>query len=261
MINDDLLTLISPLSFYEILIFLITGVNMSKNIELIQISLMKSGYNPGVIDGVWGRNTIDAVKKFQKDKGLNVDGIVGEKTASILFSDPQDTTSKPSLIIPWFEEAKRLVGTKEFVGAGSNPIIMEWSDSLDIRYNGDDVPWCGLFVAHCIGASLPEEVLPGNPLGARQWEKFGKRITPSLGAIMVFWRESMQSGKGHVGFYMGEDQDAYQILGGNQSDAVCLTWVNKNRFLNAHWPLTASALNNAMTITKQRTEGLSRDEA
>lgn len=234
---------------------------MSKNIELIQLSLMKAGYNPGVIDGVWGRNSIDAVKKFQKDKGLIIDGIVGEKTANALFSGPDSTIPKSSLFIQWFEEAKRLVGTKEIIGSASNPIIMEWSDSLDIRYSGDDVPWCGLFVAHCIGATLPEEVLPGNPLGARQWEKFGKRITPSLGAIMVFWRESMQSGKGHVGFYAGEDNDAYQILGGNQSDTVCLTWVNKNRFLNARWPQTASALNNAITVTKQHTEGLSQDEA
>lgn len=234
---------------------------MSENIELIQAALMKAGYNPGVIDGIWGRNTIRAVKNFQSDKGLVVDGIVGDKTRKALFTGQDVAVPKSVFFIPWFEEAKRLIGTKEFSGNGNNPIIMEWSDSLDLRYSGDDVPWCGLFVAHCVGATLPDEVLPGNPLGARQWEKFGNRITPSLGAIMVFWRESPASGKGHVGFYTGEDADAYQILGGNQSDTVCLTWVNKNRFLQARWPQTASGLNNAITLTKQRTEGLSQNEA
>ena len=29
---------------------------------------------------------------------------------------------------------------------------------------------------------------------------------------MVFWRESKPSGKGHVGFHVGEDKDAYRIL-------------------------------------------------
>ena len=52
---------------------------------------------------------------------------------------------------------------------------------------------------------------------------------PRLAAVMVFWRESLASGKGHVGFYAGEDDSAYQVLGGNQSDKVCLTWVAKNR--------------------------------
>lgn len=55
---------------------------------------------------------------------------------------------------------------------------------------------------------------------------------------MVFWRLSLQSGKGHVGFYAGEDKDAYRILGGNQSDSVSLAWIGKDRFLTARWPAT-----------------------
>ncbi len=81
-----------------------------------------------------------------------------------------------------------------------------------------------------------------------------------MGAVMVFWRESRQSGKGHVGFYVGEDKDAYQILGGNQSDSVCLTWVSKSRFLSAHWPRTAAKLTSEVAV-KKRDEGLSVNEA
>ena len=100
----------------------------------------------------------------------------------------------------------------------------------------------------------------GNPLGARQWETFGDATAPRLGAVMVFWRESLASGKGHVGFYVGEDDTAYQILGGNQSDKVCLMWLAKDRLRGARWPKTASFLTSG-PLRKSRNEGLSTNEA
>ncbi len=38
------------------------------------------GYNVGAIDGVFGPDTENAVKQFQKDRGLVADGIVGQNT-------------------------------------------------------------------------------------------------------------------------------------------------------------------------------------
>jgi uncharacterized SAM-binding protein YcdF (DUF218 family) len=78
--------------------------------------------------------------------------------------------------------------------------------------------------------------MPNNPLGARQWERFGKGTTPQLGAVMVFWRESQSSGKGHVGFYWAQDSQAYHILGGNQSNTVSVTRIARDRLLQARWP-------------------------
>lgn len=57
---------------------------------------------------------------------------------------------------------------------------------------------------------------------------------------MIFWRESKQSVKGHVGFYTSENDSAYQILGSNQSDSLCLMWIDKNRLIDAKWPQTYS---------------------
>ncbi len=226
-------------------------------ITQIQKALRNKGLDPGAIDGIWGRNTIAAVRQFQMQQGLEVDGIVGPQTTAALF---KDVPSAIELLLPWFEEAKHLMGTKEVLGDKNNPVIMDWAKDLDINYAGDDIPWCGLFVVHCVGATLQHEVLPGNPLGARQWEKFGVTANPRLGAVMVFWRESLASGKGHVGFYVGEDDEAYQILGGNQSDKVCLMWLGKDRFLSARWPKTASSLISGV-VQKDRDEGLSVNEA
>lgn len=236
----------------------------SQAVKRVQEALKAKGFRTGPVDGVWGRKTVAAVKAFQQANGLEVDGVVGPQTSAALFKDlllPQPGAQQNSgSILVWFEEAKSLLGTKEVGGSASNPMILDWADDLDIHYPDDDIPWCGLFVAHCIGATLPGEELPGNPLGARQWSNFGTATEPRLGAVMVFWRKSKTSGLGHVGFYNGEDGDAYQILGGNQSNSVSLAWVAKNRFLEARWPSTASSLTSG-TVSKTKTGGLSTNEA
>ena len=238
----------------------------TRSVREIQQALKDKGFDPGGIDGVFGRKTIAAVKEFQSEHGLHVDGIVGPKTSAALFGGAtaapltDSGSATDGSILPWFEEAKNLMGTKEVLGSKNNPDILDWARDLNIEYAGDDIPWCGLFVAHCVGATLPEEALPANPLGARQWERFGDSTQPRVGAVMVFWRSSKQSGKGHVGFYVGEDDEAYQVLGGNQSDSVSLTWLHKSRFLSAHWPKSATQLTSHAVI-KDRDEGLSTNEA
>lgn len=101
------------------------------------------------------------------------------------------------------------------------------------------MPWCGLFVARCIASQLPEEPLPDNPLGARNWLKFGVAQEPSDGAVLVFWRGSSSGWQGHVGFYAGEDGAAFHVLGGNQSNAVNIARISRGRLLGTRWPRTA----------------------
>lgn len=49
-------------------------------VNYLQYKLFSRLYNPGTIDGIYGNNTLKAVKQFQKDNNLVVDGIVGPKT-------------------------------------------------------------------------------------------------------------------------------------------------------------------------------------
>lgn len=53
-------------------------------VRYLQESLIKLGYTPGPVDGIFGPLTEGAVKKFQADHGLVVDGIVGPKTWAAL---------------------------------------------------------------------------------------------------------------------------------------------------------------------------------
>lgn len=58
---------------------------MSAYIKLIQEHLTAVGYDPGPVDGVNGEKTDAAIRKFQKENGLVVDGLVGEKTHDALL--------------------------------------------------------------------------------------------------------------------------------------------------------------------------------
>ena len=52
-----------------------------KDVKWVQYSLFKSGFiEEKDVDGIYGKLTEDAVKRFQKSKGITVDGIVGAQT-------------------------------------------------------------------------------------------------------------------------------------------------------------------------------------
>lgn len=53
-------------------------------VRTLQTKLNRWGYNCGTVDGIFGSKTQTAVKQFQKNNGLAVDGIVGAKTAAAL---------------------------------------------------------------------------------------------------------------------------------------------------------------------------------
>lgn len=137
--------------------------------------------------------------------------------------------------LPWMRTAINLIGTKEIPGRTHNQTILSWAKNIGgwvkDYYKNDEIPWCGLFVAHCMRDN-DIDIEISNPLSAREWSNFGTTVKPSYGSIMVFSR----TGGGHVGFYVSEDTDYYHILGGNQSNQVNITKIAKSRFLNAVWP-------------------------
>ena len=62
------------------------GSQGSEVIEL-QTALKALGYYTEDVDGVYGKSTVEAVKAFQRDSNLKVDGVAGSKTLSKLYED------------------------------------------------------------------------------------------------------------------------------------------------------------------------------
>lgn len=63
------------------------------NNKQIQQKLVDAGYNI-TVDGVIGPQTKKAIKAFQKEKGLKVDGIVGKNTTAALAGVPEITSDE-----------------------------------------------------------------------------------------------------------------------------------------------------------------------
>lgn len=69
------------------------------DVRMVQNKLNDLGYNAGSEDGVYGLKTEVAVKRFQKDNSLSVDGIVGQNTWAKLIKSNIKETSKLSRIL------------------------------------------------------------------------------------------------------------------------------------------------------------------
>ena len=141
----------------------------------------------------------------------------------------------------WMPWARSQIGVKEVVGPRHSSVIMGWvqelgAKTLGVKVNDDETPWCGTFAAIVMKrAGLPAPLIA---VRASQWGRGGKwgreLLGPRPGCILVFTR----NGGGHVGFYVGETATHYRVLGGNQSNSVSLTWIEKGRLAEGgmRWP-------------------------
>jgi hypothetical protein len=73
-----------------------TSPELRDAVKELQDLLNADGFDLGV-DGLFGRNTEAAVKRFQREQGLDDDGIVGPMTwAALLQTEPRYTTTIPN---------------------------------------------------------------------------------------------------------------------------------------------------------------------
>lgn len=131
-------------------------------------------------------------------------------------------------------EGMRTHGTTEVYGAGNNAAIIQWGKELGIGswYKKDSIPWCGVWMAKT--AKDADKDYPSAFYRAQSWLQFGERAyDPSIGDVLVFERGVKGSGKGHVGLYVGETNDYFYVLGGNQRDTVKVSRISKDRFMQA----------------------------
>ena len=55
-------------------------------VRVVQERLAERGFDPGPVDGIWGRKTTAALKQFQRSQGyLKPDGVCGVRTFHALF--------------------------------------------------------------------------------------------------------------------------------------------------------------------------------
>lgn len=121
-----------------------------------------------------------------------------------------------------FEAAGQHIGEAEWPGAKHNPVIAGFFEaSGNPQVKADEVPWCAAFV----GAVLAQVGLTGTgKLNARSYMEWGVKVSlrdAKPGDVVILWRESPQSWKGHVAFFVRWDgTDRVILRGGNQRNRV-----------------------------------------
>lgn len=123
-------------------------------------------------------------------------------------------------------------GITEFAGKDkNNPAILRYFKEIGETWVPDDeTAWCSAF-ANWVAQKAGVE--RSGKLNARSWLNVGENIArPMLGDVVVFWRDSPESWKGHVAFYVNQDDDYIYCLGGNQSNMVKISAYPKNRLLS-----------------------------
>lgn len=141
--------------------------------------------------------------------------------------------------IPILSKAFSQYGIMEIKGKADNPEITKYFDALgfDGAALKDETSWCAAFVNWVAKeCKLPHTLR----LNARSWETMWDEATaPKMGDVVVLWRGQTPDEcigntnlkKGHVGFFIREDGDTIWMLGGNQSNMVCISQYSKSKVL------------------------------
>lgn len=187
--------------------------------------LVAAGGNQAAID--WAGLT-QAVGDFQQAQGLNVDGKLGPDTLARLhevyaYAFPAPAVDGASARLAMYHVAESQLGVYEYPGGAENPHLLRyWVETKLSQTPDEDEAWCSVFVNWC---ALKARVQRSGKANARSWLDAGvEATTPELGDIVVFWRDSKDSWKGHVALFhsLSDDGNWINVLGGNQGSRVCV---------------------------------------
>lgn len=203
-------------------------------VRLLQEKLIQAGSDLKSVDGLFGENTLYAVKYYQRNhldmfgKPLTVDGIVGPQTWGCLYSGQNGFASvSPPLLTFAVLIALGEVGVRE-VPPYSNrgPDVERYLGCVGL---GPDYPWCGAFVYSCFdGAS--KQLGRVNPLvktasSMNHWSKSrGQKIKveearryPQLIIPGLIFFISRKGWRGHTGIVSGYSNGIISTIEGNAS--------------------------------------------
>ncbi|WP_378953829.1 NlpC/P60 family protein [Pelosinus sp. sgz500959] len=161
--------------------------DQGQDIASIQAQLNALGYNVGSVDGDFGEATAIAVGKFQRDRGLENDGVIGTDTYRAIMGReiPVSRDGSSSLVRRVVQSSLRYQGVPYVFGGGSP--------------SGFDCSGFTRYVFAQAGIYLPRSADEQYEVG--QYVSYS-RLQP--GDLVYF--TTYEAGASHVGIYLGNGQ-------------------------------------------------------
>jgi len=161
--------------------------DQSEDIASIQTQLNALGYNVGNVDGDFGTATAIAIANFQRDRGLETDGVIGLETYRALMGREMTVSrdSSSTLVRRVIQTALRYQGVP-YVFGGTTP-------------GGFDCSGFTRYVLAQVGVYLPR--------AADEQYEVGNHVSYSRlqsGDLVYF--STYEAGASHVGIYLGDGQ-------------------------------------------------------
>ena len=142
------------------------------------------------------------------------------------------------------EFQKKYIGISEIKGKESNPFILKLIKWIIPTADDDSTTaWCAIWAAWVL--------YKHNVLTAKHILKYRSKLAssrflasileetkePGIGDVVLLWRQSINSDKGHIGFMSKDinfDKTYIFILAGNQGDSVSEMKFTKTRIVSFH---------------------------
>lgn len=128
--------------------------------------------------------------------------------------------------------AELALNVAEHPGPQHNPRIIMYHKTTSGGGTTDETAWCSSFVNYCVEQA---GMTGTDSKWARSWHDggWGVAVTDAAveGDIVVWRRHGGGDDGGHVAFFLSEDADSVLVLGGNQSNKICIQRYPKNGVL------------------------------
>jgi peptidoglycan hydrolase-like protein with peptidoglycan-binding domain len=194
------------------------GSKNAAGVKALKQRLNQHGNTLDITNGNFGASTEQAVKKYQRDKQLLADGIVGELTWSRLFSQSTPAQASTGLSAGAVKHALTQLHVREKTGKNDGAEVEEY-----LRYVGlaKGYAWCMAFVYWAFQKAA-EDLNQANPLKKTggvlaQWNStpLVNRVTkPQPGDIFIM---DFGKGTGHAGIVTSVVGDKIFTVEGNTS--------------------------------------------
>lgn len=189
----------------------------------VQSMLQRIGYRIDV-DGIFGTNSIKALKDFQTFWGIEVDGVVGTDTRTSLKNCVNTIENSPSKSLRVFTKE---LGRTEAKGQDDKYIL--WYNAATKAGFATNVPWCAIGVSWANRrGEINESNYPNFASCTNGLKVFSKRglvrekkdYTPKPGDMIFFDWDGNQNNSEHVGLVFSCDGKYVETIEGNSKDAV-----------------------------------------